>query len=104
LTKETIFDWHQIVIKGNARINTGQWRFHPEFMLVVSGAIGKEAIHFEAPPSEIVPKEMVAFIRWFNSIAPGGSLEISNPSYRAANTPIYFETIHPLEDGNGRIG
>jgi Fic family protein len=63
LTKETIFDWHQMVMKGNARIITGQWRFHPEFMLVVSGAIGKEAIDFEAPLSEIDPKEMVAFIR-----------------------------------------
>jgi hypothetical protein len=93
LTKETIFDWHQMVMKGNARINTGQWRFHPEYMLVVSGAISKEAIHFEAPPSEIVHKEMVAFIRWFNNIAPRGSLEISNPS---SVRPILLFTSRPF--------
>jgi len=104
LTKETIFAWHQMIMKGNVRINTGQWRFHDEPMQVVSGAIGREVVHFEAPPSDIVPKEMEAFIRWFNNTAPGGSLEISNPSFRAAIAHLYFETIHPFEDGNGRIG
>ena len=73
-------------------------------MQVVSGAIGKEKIHFEAPPSSRVPDEMNRFLQWFNDTAPGGTTEIKKAAIRSAIAHLYFETIHPFEDGNGRIG
>ena len=73
-------------------------------MQVISGPFGKQKVHYEAPPSKRIPEEMKNFIRWFNETGPGGSKEIKNPSVRSAIAHIYFETIHPFEDGNGRIG
>jgi Fic family protein len=73
-------------------------------MQVVSGAVGHERVHFEAPPSSRIPEEMARFIRWFNDTAPGGSAEIRKAPVRSAVAHLYFESIHPFEDGNGRIG
>ena len=104
LSKDMLFNWHRILMQGNSKIKSGQWRSHEEPMQVVSGAIGKEIIHFEAPPSNRVPMEMERFISWFNASAPGTKSAIENPLVRSAIAHIYFETIHPFEDGNGRIG
>jgi Fic family protein len=104
LTEMQLFDWHKLLMLGNNAINTGQYRSHSEPMQVVSGAIGKEIIHFEAPPSTQVPGEMQVFFEWFNDTKPGGKLPIPNLLIRAAIAHLYFETIHPFEDGNGRIG
>jgi Fic family protein len=104
LTKQKLFDWHKMLLSENKKIKAGAWRAHEEPMQVVSGAIGKEKIHFEAPPSSQVPKEMNAFIKWFNETAPGGRQEIKKAPVRSAIAHLYFETIHPFEDGNGRIG
>jgi Fic family protein len=72
-------------------------------MQVVSGAIGRPKIHFEAPPSSVIPGEMARFIEWFARSGPGGSQPLPAVT-RAGIAHLYFESIHPFEDGNGRIG
>lgn len=104
LTKEKLFEWHRMLLGENKRVVVGQWRSHEEPMQVISGALGKEKVHYEAPPSSRVPEEMKKFIQWFNDTAPGGKLEIKKAPVRSAIAHLYFETIHPFEDGNGRIG
>ena len=104
LSKEGLFKWHTMLMKGNEYGSIGVWREHKEPMQVVSGAMGKEIIHFEAPPSKRVPGEMISFIKWFNETGLGGTKEIKKPIIRAAVAHLYFESIHPFEDGNGRIG
>jgi Fic family protein len=104
LTEQMLFAWHTLLLNHQKKINTGCWRTHAEPMQVVSGAIGREKIHFEAPPSKNVKKEMRRFIQWFNDTAPGGKKEIGKAPVRAAIAHLYFESIHPFEDGNGRIG
>jgi Fic family protein len=73
-------------------------------MQVVFGPAGHERVHFETPPSSHIPKEMTRFIQWFNDTAPGGNAEIRKAPVRSAVAHLYFESIHPFEDGNGRIG
>ncbi|MGH7885891.1 MAG: Fic family protein, partial [Thermodesulfobacteriota bacterium] len=85
-------------------VKVGAWRTHKETMQIVSDPVGKEKIHFEALPSDKVPQEMRSFIKWFNETGTGGKSEIRKPLIRSAITHLYFETIHPFEDGNGRIG
>jgi Fic family protein len=104
LTEKTLFAWHTTLLESSKRIAVGAWRKHKEPMQVVSGAIGRERIHFEAPPSQKVPEEMRKFIAWFNDTAPGGKKEIRKAPVRSAIAHLYFESIHPFEDGNGRIG
>lgn len=104
LTKEKLFAWHKLLFPLGTGITIGTWRTHKEPMQVISGAMGKEKVHFEAPPSSVVPKEMNRFIKWFNETAPGQKKEIVSAPVRAAIAHLYFESIHPFEDGNGRIG
>ena len=104
LTQDKLFSWHKMIMKGRRGVKIGSWRTHKDPMRVVSGQMGKQKVHFEAPPSTRIPGEMKNFIRWFNETGPGGSKEIKKPPVRSAIAHIYFETIHPFEDGNGRIG
>ena len=101
--KERLFLWHRMLLGTEKKIKVGGWRDHQEPMQIVSGALGEEKIHYEAPPSIKVLQEMDAFIKWFNMTAPGGEKEIKKAPVRCAIAHLYFESIHPLEDGNGRI-
>jgi Fic family protein len=104
LSENVLFDWHTLLMQGSNILEIGQWRTYSEPMQVVSGAMGKEKIHFEAPPSAQVPTEMERFFEWFNNSTFEGKKPINNPLVRSAIAHLYFESIHPFEDGNGRIG
>lgn len=102
LTEDRLFGWHAALFptgrSGMHRIVVGQWRDDSHGpMQVVSGPIGKRRVHYEAPPAKQVPAEMDRFIEWFN--APG-DLE---PQLAAGLAHLWFVTIHPFDDGNGRI-
>lgn len=102
LTAERLFAWHAALFptgrSGMTRIAVGVWR-PPEAgpMQVVSGPYGRERIHFEAPEAERLPGEMATFLDWFER------RDATDAVIRAAIAHLWFVTIHPFEDGNGRI-
>ena len=104
ISERKLCEWHRMIMAGSRRIAVGRWRTHTEPMQVVSGPVGKEKVHFEAPPSSTVPGEMKRFIEWFNETGPGGKKAMKKAAVRSAVAHLYFESIHPFEDGNGRIG
>lgn len=104
LDEQTLFAWHTMLLDGSSAIETiGGWRRHKDAMQIVSGPDHKRKVHFEAPPSKAVPTEMRAFLKWFNATAPGGKTPLPAIA-RAGIAHLYFESIHPFEDGNGGIG
>jgi Fic family protein len=104
LTSKTLFEWHRMLMSGRRDLtDVGRYRTSAEPMQVLSGAIGSPKIHFEAPPSSKVPPEMTRFIDWYNRTAPAGAESLPALT-RAGIAHLYFESIHPFEDGNGRIG
>ncbi len=104
VSEETLFGWHRMLMSGRRDIkDVGCYRTSDEPMQVVSGAIDAPKVHFEAPPSAQVPREMAGFIDWFTRTAPGGTEPLPALT-RAGTAHLYFESIHPFEDGNGRVG
>ncbi|KAA0220331.1 MAG: Fic family protein [Planctomycetota bacterium] len=104
LTDATLFAWHRMVVHGRTDLrDVGRYRTHSDPMQVVSGRLDEPTVHFEAPPSEAVGAEMNRYIDWFNRTAPGGNEPLPALT-RAGIAHLYFESIHPFEDGNGRIG
>lgn len=102
LTKKRLFDWHASLFptgrSGMSRITVGGWRKKEAgAMQVVSGPMGREKVHFEAPDADRLEAEMSRFIKWFN--APPAT----DPVLKAGIAHFWFVTIHPFEDGNGRI-
>lgn len=111
LSKELLFNWHQMVLVGfessilNSNLTVGQWRNSPEPMQIVSGPIGYERIHYEAPVSKDLDKLMAGFLEWFNNSFSVDSNSQPIPGViRAGIAHLWFEVIHPFDDGNGRIG
>jgi len=104
LSAEMLFAWHRMVTAGRRDLaDIGRYRTSEEPMQIVSGPIGRTHVHFEAPPSRRVATEMKRFIAWFNRTGPGCGDELPAIT-RAGIAHLYFESIHPFEDGNGRIG
>jgi Fic family protein len=102
LTRERLFDWHASLFptgrSGMGRIRVGAWRTKASGpMQVVSGPMGREKVHFEAPDADRIEVEMARFLAWF------GAPAAIDPVLRAGVAHFWFVTIHPFEDGNGRI-
>jgi Fic family protein len=100
LTKERLLSWHACLFptgrSGMKKIRVGQWRNGP--VEVVSGGMGNEKVHFEGPSQDRVDREMELFLDWLNNEA---ALDLV---LKAAIAHLWFVTIHPFDDGNGRIG
>jgi Fic family protein len=97
LTKKRLLGWHSSLFPaGSSKITVGAWRREPVY--VISGPIGKETVHFEASPAEKVDGEMEIFLDWLNKESP------MDLTLKAAIAHLWFVTIHPFDDGNGRIG
>ncbi|MEM6806723.1 MAG: Fic family protein, partial [Bacteroidota bacterium] len=104
LTHESLFIWHEMLTNGRRDLkDIGTYRTHAEPMQIISGPYQRTIIHFEAPPSKSVRQEMQKFINWFNKTAKHKGLALPT-LIRAGIAHLYFESIHPFEDGNGRIG
>ncbi|CAN7349734.1 DUF4172 domain-containing protein [Variovorax sp. LjRoot130] len=106
LTEASLFDWHAALFpngrSGITRIVTGAYRTHPEPMQIVTPRLGKpDTVHYEAPASRDVPSQMRLLVDWFNNAELRAGMD---GIVRAALAHLWFETIHPFEDGNGRIG
>jgi Fic family protein len=103
LDADRLWRWQSALFPGGTsgirRIVVGRWRSHEDAMQIVSGPPGREAVHYEAPPSRELPLQMDRFLRWFAKPAPA-----LDGLARAAIAHLWFESIHPFEDGNGRIG
>jgi Fic family protein len=104
LTRERLCRWQAALFpaEGTAlrQVETGRYRTHQGPMQIVSGPLGKERVHYVAPPSAAVPAEMHAFLDWFNRSRNGPE----DGLLRAGIAHVWFESVHPFEDGNGRIG
>ena len=101
LTAERMFGWHAAFFptgySDGYKITVANWRVGDEPMQVVSGPTGKEKVHYVAPPSDMVPAMMKRFIAWCNDTND------TDPILRAAIAHLWFVTIHPFDDGNGRM-
>jgi len=104
LAHDTLFNWHRMLMSGDRHIAViGAYRTHPQPMQVVSNRAYEPKVHFEAPPSSRMSAEMDAFLNWFNDSAPKGARPFPALT-RAGIAHLYFVSVHPFEDGNGRIG
>ena len=102
LTQDRLFGWHAALFptgySGRLRISVGAWRTDASGpMQVVSGTVGREKVHFTAPPANELPAQTAAFLQWFNA-APAGDALI-----KAGLAHLWLVTLHPFDDGNGRV-
>ena len=104
LTEERICGWHAAIFptghSGTSKIRVASWRDDASGpMQVVSGQLDRERVHYEAPPADRIPQEMRLFLEWINAEQDGLDFLV-----KAGRAHLWFEVIHPFEDGNGRIG
>jgi len=110
LDDDRLWRWQSALFPGGTsgvrRIAVGRYRDHADAVEIVSGPVGREVVHYTAPPSTQVALEMAQFLAWFESNRPG--TQSASPSLngllRAGLAHLWFESIHPFEDGNGRLG
>ena len=101
LAEERLFSWHKMIMNNRIDLEViGGYRTHADTMQIVSGRLDMPKVFYEAPPSNLVEKEMNQYIAWFNQ-----AVDVQMPTViHAGMAHLYFELIHPFEDGNGRIG
>ena len=104
LTEGVLFQWHRLITNGrNDLKDIGRYRTHVDPMQIVSGPLHAPKVHFEAPPSDEVANEMARFWQWLERSGPAGDAALPAVT-RAGLAHLWFESIHPFEDGNGRVG
>lgn len=107
LTHARVCAWQAALFPASSarlpRIEVGQYRSHSDPMQIISGRPGREKVHYVAPASADVDAEMTRFLAWFRASEPGREISMDGV-VRAAIAHLWFESIHPFEDGNGRIG
>ena len=106
LTHDLLGKWQSMAVPEQryTSILRGAYRNDPSSMQIVSGPYGHEKVHYEAPPAALVPVEMVGFIDWYNQTSPLIGDQAIPGIARAGIAHLWFESIHPFDDGNGRVG
>jgi Fic family protein len=103
LTHNALHNWHRMITNGRTDLrDIGAYRTHADPMQVVSGVLHKPKVHFEAPPSADMARQMDAFVAWYAATGSDGATPLPALT-RAGLAHLYFVSIHPYEDGNGRI-
>ena len=104
LTHQSLFAWHKMVMRGRRDLSDiGRYRSHEDTMEIVSGQVDRPKIQYVAPPRDRVKPEMDHFLSWFKETGPKGSNPMP-PLERSGIAHLRFVSIHPFEDGNGRLG